>query len=83
MDCGVVIPYMSQCARKQQHLLFSLISVEGKRVEKEENNQQMFTKERRSWQHDDELIRGLLVIGFLNCCSESRTAAADGSVKRP
>lgn len=29
------IPYMSQCARKQQHLLFSLISVEGKRMKKE------------------------------------------------
>lgn len=33
--CHYYIPYMSQCARKQQHLLFSLISFEGKRLKKE------------------------------------------------
>ena len=33
--CHYNIPNMSQCARKQQHLLFSLISFEGKRLKKE------------------------------------------------
>ena len=36
--CHFNIFYMSQCARKQQHLLFSLISFEGRRLKKKKSN---------------------------------------------
>lgn len=43
----------------------------------------MFTEEQRSWRLPDELIWvHLFFICFLDFCSETRTAAADGSVKQ-
>ena len=43
----------------------------------------MFTEEQRSWRLPDELIWVCwFFICFLNFCSETRTAAADGSVKQ-
>lgn len=43
----------------------------------------MFTEEQRSWQLPDDLIWvRWFFICFLNFCSETRTAAADGSVKQ-
>lgn len=43
----------------------------------------MFTEEQRSWRLPDELIWvRLFFICFLDFCSETRTAAADGSVKQ-
>lgn len=56
MDCCIIVLYMSQCARKQQHLLFSLVSLEGNRMNKEKTNNQMFTKKQGSWQIPDERI---------------------------
>lgn len=43
----------------------------------------MFTEEKRSWRLPDQLIWvRLFFICFLDFCSETRTAAADGSVKQ-
>lgn len=84
MDCCVIIIYLT-CLNVQESssIYYFLLFLLKEKDWKKKEYHQMFTEEQRSWQLPDELIWvRWFFICFLNFCSETRTAAADGSVKQ-